>query len=104
MIVRWTSPPAIPVSMSTSSAAAIAARSDSSNLTLRTLAQLPADASSRIGCGRDAGAMRPLSVPRYDPAVAQRYGPTSALVVVDMQNDFADPKGSLFVNGAAAVL
>lgn len=34
--------------------------------------------------------------PRYDPKVA--------LVVVDMQNDFADPQGSLFVKGAASIL
>jgi len=36
--------------------------------------------------------------------VPQRYGPKAALIVVDMQNDFADPKGSLFVQGAADVL
>jgi nicotinamidase/pyrazinamidase len=33
-----------------------------------------------------------------------RYGPTTALIVVDVQNDFADPKGSLYVKGAAAVV
>jgi nicotinamidase/pyrazinamidase len=38
------------------------------------------------------------------PNVAKRYGPSAALVVVDMQNDFADPSGSLFVQGAADVL
>jgi nicotinamidase/pyrazinamidase len=31
----------------------------------------------------------------------QRYGPDTALVVVDVQNDFADPDGSLSVPGAA---
>jgi nicotinamidase/pyrazinamidase len=31
----------------------------------------------------------------------QRYGPNTALVVVDVQNDFADPDGSLTVSGAA---
>lgn len=36
--------------------------------------------------------------------VNDRYGPTTALVIVDMQNDFADPKGSLFVQGAADIL
>jgi nicotinamidase/pyrazinamidase len=36
--------------------------------------------------------------------VPDRYGPAAALIVVDMQNDFADPKGSLFVDGAQAVL
>ena len=34
----------------------------------------------------------------------ERYGPNAALIVVDMQNDFADPKGSLFVQGAPDVL
>jgi nicotinamidase/pyrazinamidase len=29
--------------------------------------------------------------------MAARYDPTTALVVVDVQNDFADPEGSLFV-------
>ena len=33
-----------------------------------------------------------------------RYGPTAALVVVDMQNDFADPQGSLYVKGAGDIL
>jgi nicotinamidase/pyrazinamidase len=33
-----------------------------------------------------------------------RYGPTTALIVVDVQNDFADPDGSLSVAGAAAVV
>ncbi len=32
------------------------------------------------------------------------YGPGAALVVVDMQNDFADPRGSLYVAGAEAIL
>jgi nicotinamidase/pyrazinamidase len=32
------------------------------------------------------------------------YDPTTALVVVDVQNDFADPAGSLSVAGAAEVL
>jgi nicotinamidase/pyrazinamidase len=29
----------------------------------------------------------------------QRYGPATALIVVDVQNDFADPAGSLSVAG-----
>ncbi len=33
-----------------------------------------------------------------------RYDSRVALVVVDMQNDFADPQGSLFVKGAATIL
>ena len=32
---------------------------------------------------------------RYDPAMAE-YDPATALIVVDVQNDFADPAGSLF--------
>jgi nicotinamidase/pyrazinamidase len=36
--------------------------------------------------------------------VSQRYGPTTALIVVDVQNDFADPKGSLYVQGAERIL
>jgi len=36
--------------------------------------------------------------------VPDRYGPQTALVVVDVQNDFADPSGSLFVQGAADIL
>ena len=33
-----------------------------------------------------------------------RYGPGVALVVVDMQNDFGDPRGSLHVVGAEAIV
>ena len=32
------------------------------------------------------------------------FGPTSALIVVDIQNDFADPSGSLSVAGGAEVV
>jgi len=31
------------------------------------------------------------------------FGPTTALLVVDVQNDFADPKGSLYVRGGETV-
>jgi nicotinamidase/pyrazinamidase len=34
----------------------------------------------------------------------QRYDSATALVVVDVQNDFVDPAGSLAVGGAPAVL
>jgi nicotinamidase/pyrazinamidase len=34
----------------------------------------------------------------------QRYQPTTALVVVDVQNDFADPTGSLSVKGGDGVV
>jgi nicotinamidase/pyrazinamidase len=36
--------------------------------------------------------------------VPARYDSNAALVVVDMQNDFADPQGSLFVRGAGDIL
>ena len=32
------------------------------------------------------------------------YGPPTALIVVDVQNDFADPKGSLYVQGGEQVV
>jgi nicotinamidase/pyrazinamidase len=38
------------------------------------------------------------------PAREQRYSPTTALVVVDVQNDFADPKGSLSVQGGTDIV
>ena len=34
----------------------------------------------------------------------QRYDPATALIVVDVQNDFADPAGSLSVRGGEAVV
>ena len=34
----------------------------------------------------------------------QRYGPRTALLIVDIQNDFADPKGSLSVTGGEATI
>ena len=36
--------------------------------------------------------------------MAARYDASTALVVVDVQNDFADPAGSLYVKGADAVV
>jgi len=36
--------------------------------------------------------------------VAMRYDPTVALLVVDLQNDFADPRGNLAVRGGEAVV
>ncbi len=32
------------------------------------------------------------------------YSPSSALIVVDVQNDFADPEGSLYVDGGEATI
>jgi nicotinamidase/pyrazinamidase len=34
----------------------------------------------------------------------ERYGPTTALIVVDVQNDFTDPAGGLAVTDAEAIL
>jgi nicotinamidase/pyrazinamidase len=34
----------------------------------------------------------------------QRYGPRTALIVVDVQNDFADPHGSLSVTGGEGII
>ena len=34
----------------------------------------------------------------------QRYGPRTALIVVDVQNDFADPNGSLSVAGGEGII
>ncbi len=34
----------------------------------------------------------------------QRYGPGTALIVVDVQNDFADPAGNLHVAGGEAIV
>ncbi len=36
--------------------------------------------------------------------MARDYGPSSALVVVDMQHDFADPTGSLYVSGGEDIV
>jgi nicotinamidase/pyrazinamidase len=49
---------------------------------------------------------RPIE-PARDPdtlGAMQRYDPATAFVVVDVQNDFADPAGSLSVAGGAAVV
>ena len=34
----------------------------------------------------------------------QPYDPRSSLIVVDVQNDFADPAGSLSVSGAVSIV
>jgi nicotinamidase/pyrazinamidase len=41
--------------------------------------------------------------PRYDSGVTS-YDPTTALIVVDVQNDFADPAGGLAVAGGTEVI
>jgi nicotinamidase/pyrazinamidase len=47
------------------------------------------------------GVAADASVPPREPA---DYGPGTALLVVDIQNDFADPSGSLYVPGGEQVL
>jgi nicotinamidase/pyrazinamidase len=39
-----------------------------------------------------------------DSAAPPAYGPGTALVVVDVQNDFASPAGSLYVDGGQAII
>ena len=41
---------------------------------------------------------------RYSACVPQEYSPTTALVVVDLQNDFTLPTGSLYVPGGEEVV
>jgi nicotinamidase/pyrazinamidase len=41
---------------------------------------------------------------RGDQIVKLDYGPQVGLIVVDVQNDFADPAGSLYVKGGEAVI
>ena len=38
------------------------------------------------------------------PAAPDAMGPDHALIVVDMQHDFADPRGSLYVRGAEEIV
>lgn len=42
--------------------------------------------------------------PELDRGAKVAYGPGVALIVVDIQNDFADPKGTLYVKGGEAVV
>jgi len=46
----------------------------------------------------------PQSGSWYSADEDARYGPQVALVVVDLQNDFADPAGSLTVRGGAGIV
>ena len=52
-----------------------------------------------------AGSLRSRQPAPWDTARAEsRYGPQVALVIVDLQNDFADPLGSLSVRGGADIV
>src|SRR5690348_8093104 len=53
--------------------------------------------------GREALDDRPRYRPTMASAAPTRYDPATALIVVDVQNDFADPRGSLFVKGGMEV-
>ena len=45
------------------------------------------------------------SVPNHPPApTIHAYDPKTALIVVDVQNDFADPAGSLAVRGGESII
>src|SRR5215211_3949825 len=92
MTVRCVSPLGDRVSISTSCSAAIAARSESSNVTTEPYRNFRSNPR------------RGWVAKRYPPAVPARYDANAALVVVDMQNDVADPNGSLFVKGAGDIL
>jgi nicotinamidase/pyrazinamidase len=46
----------------------------------------------------------PKPMPACSLSIVISYLSNTALVVVDVQNDFADPKGSLFVDGGDAVV
>jgi len=46
----------------------------------------------------------PAPTPVASTSVTQPYDEKTALLVVDVQNDFADPRGSLSVPGGAAVI
>jgi nicotinamidase/pyrazinamidase len=48
--------------------------------------------------------LRAEGTPLRYPPVMQRYGPSTALIVVDVQNDFADPAGGLSVAGGDAIV
>jgi nicotinamidase/pyrazinamidase len=43
-------------------------------------------------------------VPTWKTLILMRYDKKTALLVVDMQNDFADPGGSLYVKGGEAIV
>jgi nicotinamidase/pyrazinamidase len=47
---------------------------------------------------RPAGGLSPAIGP------GPRYGPAVALIVTDVQNDFADPAGSLYVHGGSEIV
>ncbi|HEX7490206.1 MAG TPA: isochorismatase family protein [Candidatus Limnocylindrales bacterium] len=50
------------------------------------------------------GGWRSRSVETWATDPSTRYGPQAALVVVDLQNDFADPAGSLSVPGGSEIV
>src|SRR5450759_1021939 len=58
---------------------------------------------------RERSPSKPVELLSRSPRVASRpmtaeFGPNVALIVVDVQNDFADPRGSLYVKGGEEVV
>src|SRR5687768_6526023 len=68
------------------------------------------DRTPRPGCRRRSSSVRSRSFTRGRYATSlpstgmHRYDERTALVVVDLQNDFADPAGGLAVTGAEAIV
>jgi nicotinamidase/pyrazinamidase len=61
--------------------------------------------AGRAQCFNEAIENSPESTPRHDlTAVIEGFSPSCALLVVDVQNDFAHPKGGLHVSGGDAVI
>ena len=58
-----------------------------------------------VSKGRETG-LTPVTERRVRlcSEIMNRFPPKTALVVVDVQNDFADPEGSLYVKGAMGVV
>src|SRR5690348_7865538 len=58
----------------------------------------------RIAREDTAGHVGASSAECYNGPRMSTYDPHTALIVVDVQNDFADPKGSLYVQGGEDVV
>lgn len=67
----------------------------------------PAAESRNVLCVSDEQHVQALELPRSLDSMADvvtRYDTSTALVVVDVQNDFAHPDGSLYVDGGHAIV
>jgi nicotinamidase/pyrazinamidase len=66
---------------------------------------LPVALSAPIAYKADMTANPPHRHSNWDPqATAERYDPRTCLVIVDVQNDFADAAGSLYVKGGEEIV